>query len=77
MAAVLPQNGVGNCYGYTQVYIHRQSVSAVRGFDARYWCRRHALLPVSPLRLLWMPATPSTQGYLKFYFDGAQTGQTF
>jgi hypothetical protein len=26
---------------------------------------------------LWVPATPSTQGYLKFYFDDVQTGATF
>jgi hypothetical protein len=26
---------------------------------------------------LWVPATPSTQGYLKFYMDGVQTSQTF
>jgi hypothetical protein len=25
---------------------------------------------------LWVPATPSTQGYLKFYFDGEQNGGT-
>jgi hypothetical protein len=26
---------------------------------------------------LWVPATPTTEGYLKFYFNGVQTGSTF
>jgi hypothetical protein len=73
------QNGIGNWYGppgsnlgtsnpYQAVPGAAGSVLVPAGTDFaayhRYGC-------------LWVPATPSTQGYLKFYFDSAQTGSTF
>src|SRR6202034_420246 len=72
------QNGIGNWYGYPpgaatsnphqSVGGAAGSVLVPKGTDFsqyhKYGC-------------LWVPATPSTQGYLKFYFDDVQTGATF
>jgi hypothetical protein len=71
------QNGIGNWYGnpvkstsnpQQDVPGSAGSVTVPSGtnFAAyhKYGC-------------LWVPATPATQGYLKFYFDGVQTGSTF
>jgi hypothetical protein len=71
------QNGIGNWYGtagqglpnpYTQIpgVLGGVLVPAGTNFASyhKYGC-------------LWVPATPSTQGYLKFYFDGVQVGETF
>jgi hypothetical protein len=71
------QNGIGNWYGnpvkstsnpQQDVPGSAGSVSVPSGTNFatyhKYGC-------------LWVPATPATQGYLKFYFDGVQTGSTF
>jgi hypothetical protein len=72
------QNGIGNWYGYPpgggtgnpddEVPGAAGSVIAPSGTDFTqyhtYGC-------------LWVVATPSTQGYLKFYLDGTQTSDTF
>jgi hypothetical protein len=75
------QNGISNWYGdpsvgsviptsnpYSAVAGVPGSVLVPAGTDFsalhRYGC-------------LWVPATPSTQGYLKFYFDDTQVGATF
>jgi hypothetical protein len=72
------QNGIGNWYGYTPGHATANPYRAVRGSDGS------VLVPDGTMFYryhtyggLWVPATPSTQGYLKFYFDGVQTGQTF
>jgi hypothetical protein len=73
------QNGIGNWYGpagshqathnpYEAVAGATGSVLAPAGTNfaqpQTYGC-------------LWVPATPTSQGYLKFYLNGVQTGQTF
>jgi hypothetical protein len=71
------QNGIGNWYGspakstsnpYADVPGSVGSVLVPAGTKfsepQTYGC-------------LWVPATPTTRGYLKFYFNGVQTGATF
>jgi len=72
------QNGIGNWYGYTQ------GVASANPYEAVGGSAGSVLVPNGTVfsqyhkyGCLWVPATPSTQGYLKFYFDGVQTGETF
>jgi hypothetical protein len=70
------QNGIGNWYGYpaaTRSGTHNP-YQAIGGSDGS------VLVPTGTdfsqyhkYGCLWVPATPSTQGYLKFYFDDVQT----
>jgi hypothetical protein len=72
------QNGIGNWYGYPPTKSTSNPFQAVGGSAGS------VLIDVGTdfsqyhkYGCLWVPATPNTQGYLKFYFDGTQVGQTF
>jgi hypothetical protein len=72
------QNGIGNWYGYPPTKAtsnpHQEvggSAGSVLVPSGTNFAQYHSY------GCLWMPATPSTQGYLKFYFDGVQLGDTF
>jgi hypothetical protein len=73
------QNGIGNWYGYPSAG-HGTS----NPYEAVGGAAGSVLVPTGTdfsqyhkYGCLWVPATPSTQGYLKFYFDDVQTGATF
>jgi hypothetical protein len=68
------QNGIGNYYGYPPGGGTSNPHDAVPGAAGSI------LVPSGTdfsqyhkYGCLWVPATPSTQGYLKFYFDDVQT----
>jgi hypothetical protein len=73
------QNGIGNWYGYPSAgHSTSNPYEAVRGVAGS------VLVPTGTdfsqyhkYGCLWVPATPSTRGYLKFYFDDRQIGVTF
>ena len=72
------QNGIGNWYGYPPTKStsnpHQEvggSAGSVLVPSGTNFAQYHTY------GCLWVMATPSTQGYLKFYFDGVQTGQTY
>lgn len=71
------QNGIGNWYG-TSGQSTSNPVQMVPGAAGS------VLVPIRTnfsefhtYGCLWVPATPTTQGYLKFYFDGVQTSEPF
>jgi hypothetical protein len=70
------QNGIGNWYGYPSSSGHstsnpHQSVGGSAG--SVLVPARTDFSQFHKYGCLWVPATPSTQGYLKFYFDDVQT----
>jgi hypothetical protein len=74
------QNGIGNWYGASGTGTHNPYVAL--GFSSD--CYGCVLVPASTnfaiphkYGALWMPATASTQGYLKFYFDDVEVGPPF
>jgi hypothetical protein len=74
------QNGIGNWYGYPS----GTPTATSNPYEAEKGVAGSVLVPKGTdfaqyhkYALLWVPATPSTQGYLKFYFDDVQTGATF
>lgn len=75
------QNGIGNWYGdhaagtFTSTSNPVQQVSRTPG-SVLVPSGTNFALP-HKYGCLWVPATPATPGYLKFYFDGMQTGATF
>jgi hypothetical protein len=76
VSAYAYQNGVGNWYGYPSS-VHSTS----NPYQGVHDSAGSILIPngtdfsqFHKVGCLWVPATPSTQGYLKFYFDDVQTG---
>lgn len=75
------QNGIGNWYGDKKAGTFASTSNPVQEVPKAYGSVR---VPdgtdfSQPHRYgcLWVPATPASRGYLKFYFDGSQTGKTF
>lgn len=75
------QNGIGNWYGDHAAGTFSSTSNPV---DAVPGSAGSVLVPSGTnfadyhkYGCLWVPATPSTQGYLKFFFDGVQVGSTF
>ena len=70
------QNGIGNWYGYpaaTRSGTHNP-YQAIGGSDGSVLVPKGTdFSQFHKYGCLWVPATPSTQGYLKFYFDDVQT----
>jgi len=70
------QNGIGNWYGYpaaTRSGTHNP-YQAIGGSDGSVLVPKGTdFSQYHKYGCLWVPATPSTQGYLKFYFDDVQT----
>jgi hypothetical protein len=72
------QNGIGNWYGYPPTKSTSNPYEAVGNSAGSVIVSSDTdFSQYHKYGCLWVPATPSTQGYLKFYFDGVQVGQTF
>jgi hypothetical protein len=79
------QNGIGNWWGNSEAGLYPGTGGGTHNpYEAVGGATGSVLVPngtdfaqYHKYGCLWVPATPSTQGYLKFYFDGVQTGQTF
>jgi hypothetical protein len=72
------QNGIGNWYGYPPTKSTSNPYQAVGGSAGSVLVASGTdFSQYHKYGCLWVPATPNTQGYLKFYFDGTQVGQTF
>jgi hypothetical protein len=72
------QNGIGNWYGYPPTQSTSNPFQAVGGSAGSVLVPPGTdLSQYHKYGCLWVPATPSTLGYLEFYFDGVQTGETF
>jgi hypothetical protein len=74
------QNGIGNWWGPGGA----KSSSTSNPYQGVHGIPGSVLVPNTTdfsqshfYDCLWVPATATTQGYLKFYFDGVQTGSTF
>jgi hypothetical protein len=71
------QNGIGNWYGYPPTKSTSNPYSGGGGTGAVKVATTTNFAQFHKYGCLWVPATPSNQGYLKFYFDDVQTGETF
>jgi hypothetical protein len=71
------QEGIGNWYGYPPTRSTSNPYDGGGGTGAVQVPAGTNFAEYHTYGCLWMPATPSTQGYLKFYFDGVQLGDTF
>ena len=71
------QENIGNWYGYPPAKSTSNPYSGGGGDGVVQVPTSTNFAEYHTYAGLWVPATPSTQGYLKFYFDGAPLGATF